>query len=517
MIKIDGLILPLDTDFSKLKDAISSLINNGESVKSVSLYRRSVDARGRQPRFCCSVLLETDDEPAFLEANPAAKIFTPAPYVFKKATRKPEHPPVVVGFGPAGMFAALTLARAGLNPVVIERGTDVDTRTADVAAFFSGGKLKENSNIQFGEGGAGTFSDGKLNTGIKDKRVRAVLETFAEFGADGDILYEAKPHIGTDVLRRVVKNIRNEIINLGGKVFFNTCFEKIKLKNGKLEGIIASGREILTENLFLCIGHSARDTFTLLKESGFDICRKPFAVGVRIEHLQSDINRALYGRYAGNKNLPAADYKLAVHLESGRGVYTFCMCPGGFVVNAASEPGGLVTNGMSYKSRDGENANSALLVGVSPEDIPGSDVLAGIEFQRNIERRAYEAGGGRVPVCSVGYFLGRTENAITEVQPTVKPGYNLCYVGGLFPGFITDSLKAGIIEMDKKLNGFADSKAVITAPETRSSSPVRLLRGEDMQASGIKGVYPCGEGAGYAGGIVSAAVDGIKAAESIIM
>lgn len=517
MIKLDGVILPIDTDFNNLKEILSKTMEPYDSIVSVRLYRKSVDARGsREPKFCCSVILEVKDEAEFIKKNTNAQFYSFKPYVFKKSQKRYEHRPIVVGFGPAGMFAAITLARAGLCPIVIERGADVDTRVSDVNAFLNGGPLKENSNVQFGEGGAGTFSDGKLNTGIKDIRIRTVLKTFVDFGADSDILYEAKPHIGTDVLRNVVKNIRNEIIKLGGEVRFNTCLESILTDGEKAVGIVASGEVIKTENLFLCIGHSARDTFKFLKQAGFEMCRKPFAVGVRIEHLQSDINRMFYGKYANHKNLPVADYKLAVHLSSGRGVYTFCMCPGGEVINASSEIGGIVTNGMSFKARAGRNANSALLVGIEPDDIEGDDVMSGIYFQRDIEQKAYNALKGKVPVCSVGSFVFGQENKIGRVKPTVKPEYSLYDIGKLFPCFVTQSLKEGIIKMDGKIKGFADSEAIITAPETRSSSPVRVLRGGDMQSLSIKGVYPCGEGAGYAGGIVSAAVDGIKAAESII-
>lgn len=516
MIRIDNLILPIETDFKNLKEEINKTVEPEGSIVSASLYKKAIDARGRKPRFCCSVIVKVKNEEEFLNKNKNAKKYIEEKYIFKKAVNIPENRPVIVGFGPSGMFAALTLARAGVSPLILERGSDVDKRTEDIKNFFSGKSLDESSNIQFGEGGAGTFSDGKLNTGIKDYRVRAVLKAFAEFGANENILYDAKPHIGTDVLRNVVKNIRKEIIRLGGEIRFNACVDEVIVKNGKAVGVKANGDIINTENVFLCIGHSARDTFKSLKDSGFDMCRKPFAVGVRIEHLQSKINSALYGKFASHKNLSPADYKLAVHLPSGRGVFTFCMCPGGFVVNASSEQGGLVTNGMSYNARAGANANSALLVGVAPDDIDGNDVLGGIDFQREIERRAYNACGGSMPVCSVGYFLGKSENKIGSVKPTVKPEYELYDIGKILPEFITYSLKSGIVFMDKKIKGFADYDAILTAPETRSSSPVRIIRGENLQSISAIGVYPCGEGAGYAGGIVSAAVDGIKAAEMLV-
>ncbi len=515
MILINNVKLPLDADFGYLKSEVEKVIKF--KTDNVYLYRKSVDARRNDNvHFCCSVLVESKNEQQILKKNKNASAYINKEYEWQTTEKVAEYRPVVVGFGPCGMFSALALARAGLKPLVIERGMDVDTRQKDVEEFLNGGVLKPESNVQFGEGGAGTFSDGKLNTGIKDPRCRAVLKEFVSHGADKKILTDSKPHIGTDVLVAIVKSIRNEIISLGGEVRFGTKLEKISSYNNKVCSVKVNGEEIPCDTVVLATGHSARDVFEILRDDGVAMERKAFSVGVRIEHLQENINKALYGEFYNHPALAAADYKLAVHLENGRGVYTFCMCPGGEVINSSSEQGGIAVNGMSYSRRDGKNANSALLVGVNPEDLTGDDVLAGCEFQRKIEQTAYNICSGSVPVTTVGEFVFGKNAEITEVNPTVKPNYAFADFKKIFPAFVADSLKEGIVEFDKKINGFASESAVLTAPETRSSSPVRILRNEKFQSVNLEGLYPAGEGAGYAGGIMSAAVDGIKVAEAII-
>lgn len=518
MIRISDIKIGLDDTESDLRKKILKTIGVN-SVKSFCISKKSIDARKKPDIFYIySVDIEADNEKQLVKKIKNAQIIEKKPYKFPKSAVT-DKPVVIAGTGPAGLMCGLTLAQNGYKVIMLERGKCVEDRKKDVEAFWEGGFLNPESNVQFGEGGAGTFSDGKLTTGIKDFRIGKVLEEFYRHGAPKEILYYSKPHVGTDNLYKMVASIREEIKRLGGEVRFSNKLINVKTSDGVIRGAVVeseSGKyEIETDNIVLAIGHSARDTFEMLRNRNIAMEQKSFSVGARIEHSQAMINKSQYGK--AHKRLPAADYKMAVHLENGRGVYTFCMCPGGSVVASASEDGGVVTNGMSYFARDGKNANSALLVNITPDDFKTSDPLAGMYFQREIEQRAFEACGSSysAPCQRVGDFLGLENNGERDVEPSYRPDVTWISMDEIFPEFVTSSMREAIVKMDNKLKGFASPGAVLTAPETRSSSPVRIVRDKKTMQSNIKGLYPCGEGAGYAGGIMSAAVDGIKIAEMI--
>jgi uncharacterized FAD-dependent dehydrogenase len=478
------------------------------------LVKKSLDARKKDDiHYVCAVACEVEGKLRVRDKD----VSDYAPPVYEIPRVEAASRPVVAGFGPAGMFAALVLAKAGARPIVLERGQDALTRLAAVEAFRAGGPLDPENNVQFGEGGAGTFSDGKLNTGTHDPRLHWVLEQFAAHGAPESVRWDAKPHIGTDVLVDVVQQFRREIVSLGGEVRFGAKLTGLRIEDGRLSGVEVNHTGTLPcAALILAIGHSARDTFEMLHAAGISMEPKPFSMGVRIEHRQEAVDLAQYGRARGG--LPAADYSLNVRLPDGTSAYTFCMCPGGQVFAAASEEGGVVTNGMSYSARDGENANAALLVTLHPEDFPGEGVLAGMYWQREIEQCAFRLGGGNyhAPAQRAGDFLAHVPSTGPgAVRPSYRPGVRWCDLHELLPARITGVLEQAIPALGRKLRGFDDPDAVLTAPETRSSSPVRILRGADLSAA-VAGLYPCGEGAGYAGGISSAAVDGMRCAEAIL-
>ncbi|MFC2132416.1 NAD(P)/FAD-dependent oxidoreductase [Bacteroidota bacterium] len=428
--------------------------------------------------------------------------------------------PIIVGTGPCGLFAALILAKAGMKPLLIERGGDIDSRIKDVETFLLTGKLNINSNIQFGEGGAGTFSDGKLNTLITNPRIKYIFDEFVKAGAPNSILSDAQPHIGTDRIRNVSKNLRKKIIDLGGEVRYNTKLTDIIINNNKLTAIILDNKEeIKTNILVLAIGHSARDTYEMLLKRNIDIIQKPFSIGIRIEHKAEMINKAQYDKFYDNEKLGSAKYKLVAHSENNRSVYTFCMCPGGYVMPSSSEEGVVVTNGMSEYAQNSENSNSALLVNVVAEDFNSEHPLAGIEFQRKFERKAFELGGSNyyAPVQLVGDFLKKQKSEkIKSINPSYKPGVKLVSLDDCLPEFFTTSLREALPKLDNKIKGFAHPEAILTGIETRSSSPLRITRNQESMQSNIIGIYPAGEGSGYAGGIVSSAVDGMRVSESII-
>lgn len=514
--------MPLDYGPEELRRKAAAAIGlTSSNLISVRLLRQSVDARKKpQIRYNCAVGVEVENEENILRLFSDGNVskWVAEPYIFPPVTRSSTLPPVIVGMGPAGLFAALFLARNGIPSVILERGQPVDQRTKDVSTFWTGGRLNPASNVQFGEGGAGTFSDGKLTTNTHDHRIGAVLQEFVAHGAPEEIFWQQKPHVGTDILRHVVRNIRDELLNLGCEIRFNTQFSGLRSNNGVLTGaLVQSGNQEVVldcDTLILAPGHSARDTFRMLQISGVVMEGKPFAIGCRIEHSQAVISESQYGPLW--HKLPPADYKLACHLPNGRSAFTFCVCPGGQVVAAASETGGVVTNGMSVHARDGKNINGGFLVGVSPADF-GPGPLDGISFQERWEQAAFHAGGAsyHAPAQMVGDFLaGRTSTALSGIQATYCPGVTPGQLDNCLPDYVTDTLRSALSVFDKKLHGFADGRALLTGVETRSSSPVRILRDQSFQSS-LRGLYPCGEGAGYAGGITSAAVDGIRVAEAV--
>lgn len=502
-----------------IQKALSALGLYKNEVKTAKLHKTSVDAR-HGVCFVNSVyieLLKPEKEQRLADKFPNVRVFINEKLSVNFGDEEQNGQICIAGFGPAGMFCALTLCEFGYKPIVFERGAAMSERISAVENYWQSGVLNEQTNVQFGEGGAGTFSDGKLTTRINDPLCARVLEKFVQFGAPEEILTKAKPHIGTDNLRNIVVNLRKKIIELGGEVRFMSPIEDIEINCGKLHSVSVNGEKIPCGALVLAVGHSAHDTFEILLKNGVDLQPKSFSVGARIEHLQADIDSALYGKFAGHPALPPAEYALS-YRQNDRGVYTFCMCPGGFVVGSASSSGTIVTNGMSNFSRSGKNANSAVLVSVSPDDF-GSSPLSGVDFIKKLEQKAFTLGkcSNRAPAMLTREFLGNgTAFSLGKVTPTYLPGVEAANLRELFPEHIADFLADGIRVFEKKIRGFSDSDSVLTAIESRTSSPVRIPRNENGCALCVDGLYPCGEGAGYAGGIMSAAVDGIKIAVRIM-
>ena len=513
-IIIDGIKMP---PRHNIEDAIIAAQETARQfavrAKNFNIYKQSIDARKRYGlHYLYSVSADAEELPKKLPKN--IRIVS-EPSDFESSIPKVMRigaPPVIAGMGPCGLFAAYYLCKAGIPPIIIERGADVDTRTSEVERFWNGGSLSTSTNVQFGEGGAGTFSDGKLTTRISDPRQRCVLELFCRYGAPRDILYKAKPHIGTDKLKNTVKNMRLDLIKMGARVMFETKLDDVIIKNGTIKSIIANGDEIECGSLILAIGHSARDTYEMLINRGVIMGQKAFAAGVRVEHSQALINHIQYGSKKVD-GFPPADYKLAYN-GADRSCYSFCMCPGGVVVNATSEDGMTAVNGMSSYARDGKNANSALVVTVRPGDFESVQPLSGVEFQRKLERAAYNAAKGGVPVQNMSDFIKIPQGSHNCV-PTVMGTVNEADLNDILPKFISNTLKDGLKYFDTRMHGFLTADAWLSGVESRTSAPVRIVRGDNMQSVCVSGLYPAGEGAGYAGGIMSAAVDGLKVAEQL--
>ena len=517
MIRIRQIKINLDSK-QDIKDKVSKLLHiNVDEIKNLKINKKSLDARKKDNLFYVyEVDIDVENEKKLLRKYKSNDIFETPNEEYLFPPKKEIDQPIIIGCGPAGLFCAYILSEQGYNPIIYERGEKVEDRVKTIEEFWNTNKLNVNSNIQFGEGGAGTFSDGKLNTLTKDKfnRQKKVFEIFIENGAPEEIMYINNPHIGTDILRTVIINMRNKIISNGGQINYNSKLEDIIIENNEVKSIIVNGNTIPCKNLILAIGHSARDTFEMLSTKDLDMSAKPFAVGVRIEHPQKLIDIHQYGeKYY--KQLPPASYKLTYQTKQNRGVYSFCMCPGGYVVNASSEEGLLAVNGMSNHARDTENANSALVVTISPDDF-GNNPLDGIKFQRELERKAYIEGNSLIPVqLYKDYKSNEKSTSINSINVITKGSYSLGNLNNIFPEFINESLKEAIEYFNTKIEGYSNPNAILLGVESRTSSPVRIPRDENG-LSKIKGLYPCGEGCGYAGGITTAAIDGLKTAENLI-